>query len=95
MIVRSSGHNEGRIVRCLRLAGEADFKRFHPWRFDLVGPVWVVDGKVQWARRDGTPTIFADLAPDNSLRPIRDNDGEDETLTWAGKPADIKTPEAA
>jgi len=29
------------------------------------------------------------------LRPIRDQDGEDQTLTWAGKPADIKTPEAA
>lgn len=23
---------------------------------------------------------------DTSLRPIRDNDGEDESLTWAGKP---------
>ena len=32
---------------------------------------------------------------DAHLRPIRDNDGEDETLTWAGKPSDIKTPEAA
>ena len=32
---------------------------------------------------------------DSVLRPIRDNDGEDETLTWAGKPSDIKTPEAA
>ncbi|MDI4633310.1 hypothetical protein J7U46_09650 [Pelomonas sp. V22] len=24
--------------------------------------------------------------PDSTLLPIRDNDGEDETLTWAGKP---------
>lgn len=32
---------------------------------------------------------------DGALRPIRDNPGEDETLTWAGKPADIKTPEVA
>ena len=24
--------------------------------------------------------------PDNELRPIRPNDGEDETLQWAGKP---------
>lgn len=23
---------------------------------------------------------------DKNLRPLRDNDGEDETLTWAGKP---------
>lgn len=25
-------------------------------------------------------------ATDSCLRPIRDNDGEDETLQWAGKP---------
>lgn len=27
---------------------------------------------------------------DKDLRPIRDNDGEDQTLTWAGKPNNIK-----
>lgn len=26
---------------------------------------------------------------DSYLRPIRDNDGEDETLTWAGKPEQV------
>jgi hypothetical protein len=26
--------------------------------------------------------------PDRYLRPIRDNDGEDETLQWAGKPTE-------
>lgn len=29
---------------------------------------------------------------DYKLRPLRDNDGEDETLTWAGKPSEIKEP---
>lgn len=29
------------------------------------------------------------------LRPIRGQDGEDETLTWAGKPAQVDTPEVA
>ena len=28
-------------------------------------------------------------APDNALRPIRDNDGTDETLIWAGKPQGV------
>lgn len=28
-------------------------------------------------------------AADSSLRPIRDNDGEDETITWAGKPQQV------
>lgn len=39
----------------------------------------------------GFPCFIADVC----LRPFRDQDGEDETLTWAGKPSDIKTPEAA
>jgi hypothetical protein len=29
------------------------------------------------------------LHSDHSLRPLRDNDGEDETLTWAGKPHEV------
>jgi hypothetical protein len=28
---------------------------------------------------------------DRYLRPIRDNDGEDETLSWAGKPREVET----
>jgi hypothetical protein len=32
------------------------------------------------------------LFPDSLLRPIRDNPGADETLTWAGKPATINQP---
>ena len=32
---------------------------------------------------------------DSRLKPIRDQPGQDETLTWAGKPSEIKTPEAA
>ena len=28
--------------------------------------------------------------PDKNLKPIRDNNGEDETLTWAGKPEGVK-----
>lgn len=47
---------------------------------------------------NGVPTrVFVRFGAvdDKYLRPIRDNDGEDQTLTWAGKPSDIKTPEAA
>jgi hypothetical protein len=31
-------------------------------------------------------------ASDAELRPIRDSDGEDETLTWAGKPEQVSKP---
>lgn len=33
-------------------------------------------------------TKFAAIQ-DRHLRPIRDQDGEDETLTWAGKPSEV------
>lgn len=39
-------------------------------------PGWHVNRSI------GGQTEVADFR----LRPIRDNDGEDETLTWAGKP---------
>lgn len=29
------------------------------------------------------------VVPDAWLRPLRDTDGEDETLTWAGKPEKV------
>lgn len=30
--------------------------------------------------------------PDDKLRPIRPDEGDDETLEWAGKPVDSQTP---
>lgn len=35
----------------------------------------------------------ANAVQDSCLRPIRDNPGTDETLTWAGKPQPIQLPE--
>lgn len=36
-----------------------------------------------------------DALADALLRPIRGQDGDDETLTWAGKPEQIVVPEVA
>ena len=43
------------------------------------------------ARQDGRmyyigETVVCEVMQDKFLRPIRDADGDDETLTWAGKP---------
>lgn len=61
------------------------------------GWICVFDRAVDWG--SGTSASAPDKSegwyPDKWLRPIRDQDGEDETLTWAGKPQSIKTPEAA
>lgn len=68
----------GHIVRVVKLVKPSD--EFHcyadlVWRFEE--PILIViDGR----------KYSADGMADDALRPIRDNDGEDETLTWAGKP---------
>ena len=41
-----------------------------------------IDVPVQIGRIVGTRTARYAIAPDRALRPIRDNDGEDETLQW-------------
>lgn len=79
VIVRSRVGNAGRIVRCVEYAGEFRYlmygvlepERCASWRIDPPIPAY-----------DGTLT---DLIKDSALRPIRDNDGEDQTLTWAPK----------
>lgn len=58
---------------------------------DFGEPCWSYEGR---PLRDAEG-FECDGFPDEFLCPIRDQDGEDETLTWAGKPSDIKTPEAA
>jgi hypothetical protein len=45
---------------------------------------WLTEPQL-WGVLDGVPIHWADT----SLRPIRDNDGTDETLTWAGKPEGV------
>jgi hypothetical protein len=52
------------------------------WELEFPHPVLWSGGAIA---RDGR-------GQDWQLRPIRNNDGEDETLTWAGKPSDIKEP---
>jgi hypothetical protein len=79
VIVRSAAGNEGKIVHCVRLAGEKVFldsnlNRVGPFIcWEVSPPMICVLGNVQ--------QFFAD----EFLRPIRDNDGTDETLTWAPK----------
>jgi hypothetical protein len=78
VLVRSMSGNEGRIVRCVRYLGVIPY---------VVGPdaaSWEIDPPIP-SLQGGT----TDTAPDDWLRPIRDNDGDDETLQWAGKPEEV------
>ncbi|AXF52864.1 MAG: hypothetical protein [Bacteriophage sp.] len=44
------------------------------------------NGSHEWWTEGNGP---GDISCDEHLRPIRDQDGEDETLTWAGKPEEV------
>ena len=79
VIVRSTCGNLGKIVRCKKLC-------MHHWFIQpdgslIAGLAWVVDPPVIGWRGDVLPGVL-----DAVLRPLRDNDGEDEMLRLAGLP---------
>ena len=79
VIVRSAAGNEGKIVSCVALT-------FETWGFGS-GPRWVTDPPVSGCFTPVIPVL------DACLRPLRDNDGEDEVLRLVGRP--VGTPQAA
>jgi hypothetical protein len=83
VVVRSASGNEGRIVRCIRTMGVVEWK----------GPGNVIKGRgVAWLIDPPLPAWHGRLdrlALDACLRPIRDQDGEDEMLRIVGKPHEV------
>ena len=78
-----------RFVEVQRLATDGETLRTRGGEFcentGPGGPGWIVDGN-----GDQFPLFIGD----EFLRPIRDVDGADETLAWAGKPQAIDVPTA-
>lgn len=79
VLIRSNSGNEGRIVRCVVL--EKTSFSTEPLNARGITMAWRVDEPFH--SLGGICTHI----PDDYLRPIRDNDGEDEILRIAGKPA--------
>jgi len=75
IVVKSFNGNEGKIVRCLRLASGREAKT------SVYEFVWLVDQPMKWSVSGLQP-----YAADEFMRPIRDTDGQDETLTWKDVP---------
>lgn len=75
VVVRSVCGNEGKICRVLRAS-------------ELELPDWVVEFPTEIEWEIGQRSRVGHAA-DTSLRPIRDSDGPDETLAWAGKPNEV------
>lgn len=74
VIVRSKKGHLGKLVHVLCIDRE---DRLGTWE---VKPLWNIklpSGKKYF------------YIPDSQLKPIRPNDGQDETLTWAGKPEQV------
>lgn len=85
IIVKSHAGNEGKIVRCLKFVPAQEFitpegkiVKWDSWEVNIVINAW-----------SGEKTS---IVPDHFLKPIRDNDGEDEMLRITGKP---KQPEGS
>jgi len=72
VIVRSTVGNEGCIVECVQFRGTHTFAS---------GATHHDCWKIKPTRRGQY------MAPDSSLRPIRDSDGQDEMLRLVGLPA--------
>ena len=85
IVVRSVAGNEGKIVRCLKL---------EPAGFDYNdiddGAIWVIDRSLNWIDERTGRTGQSPSCPDINLRPIRDNPGPDETLTWEKNPERVE-----
>lgn len=79
--------DNGKIVRIVESGDDWSHTgdaRFH-WAVDTLGQRFELDNAPGLS--DGVELL--DI-PDADLRPIRDNDGADETLAWAGKPEEVK-----
>ena len=80
----------GRFVTCLEFVPAVEgvgptglvSTLYGAWLVDLPPPKWA-------ERYTNNRNVYA---LDSSLRPLRDTDGDDETLTWAGKPSTINQP---
>lgn len=73
---------QGRVTRCIRLATYEDMV-LHGVGFPSGRPAWLVEDLFQYETRR------APLILDSYIRPLRDNPGEDETLSWAGLPKKV------
>lgn len=76
--------NNGAMVKILRTANPDDYEIEEIcWECEALSVIQHDCGYIAYPGDDGVGYR------DRELRPIRDSDREDETLTWAGKPEEV------
>lgn len=90
VIIALGSPNYGRFVTVKELYDGRPSATGRPYASD--GQLsWIVEGRgslvIPFGRLAGTLVPWH-VVNDRDLRPIRDNDGEDETLIWVGKPVE-------
>lgn len=82
VVIKSpTGKNLGKIVKCIRRVEVheiIDNKRMNI-KDDVV---WLTDSPLTWTKKDGSHEYEAHFCRDSILKPLRDDDGEDESLSW-------------
>lgn len=89
IVVKSNYGNEGKIVRCVRIHDSETHDANGLKIINPSGMRWVIDPPIQTINNKGNKCNLFTFS-DGWLRPLRDNEGEDETLTWAGKPSTVE-----
>lgn len=82
VIVRSWSGNDGKIIRCVGFMGA------QPWYEHGRGWVDEATWEIDQELPNGKGFVLNQIC-DSQLRPIRDQPGADESLTWAGRPAEL------
>ena len=78
VFVKSTAGNEGKIVLCVRYLGVITLSNQNG---HFLAPAWEIDTHVpSWTGK------LVNIISDEYLRPIRDQDGEDEMLRIVGRP---------
>ena len=94
MIVRGNhAENIGVIVEVVRLAeiGLHTLPENGNTYAEGSAPRWVIKSHGRLLKHSvGWPDSLWHIARDCTLRPIRPSEGQDETLTWAGKPQEVR-----
>lgn len=92
VIVRSqTGAQLGKIVRCISVATGIVQYRGANYRIPSDDGVWWELEEPIQLTVGNNQVVSVPFCQDASLRPIRGEEGEDETLAWAGKPLKEKT----